>query len=183
MVLPAWYLTRLLCRLQIYEISQSPVETIQQLSQVVGRAPCLSTVGLYTATGMPQLPFSSIIEESKIGKARLRIMLQDSPDDVIRQAQPEVRTGTKWSAAKAVQETDASLQIKEVIGATQTGRAGLGSTLHRWLSCEDSRGYRNMVITEFKMIKDGKRVATAKQCVWMNWGGGELRAENGHGLP
>ena len=33
---------------------------------------------------------------------------------------PKVRTGTKWSAAKAVQEVEASRQIKEVIGATQT---------------------------------------------------------------
>ena len=84
----------------------------------------------YTATGMLQLPLSSITKEFKVGKARLHIMLRDSPDDVIRQVQPEVRTGTKWSAAKAVQETDASLHIKEVIGATQTGRAGLRSTLH-----------------------------------------------------
>ena len=66
--------------------------------------------------------------------------------------QPEVRTGTKWSAAKAVQEAEASLQIKEVIGATQTGRAGLGSTPHRWFSREDSKGRRDMVITELKMI-------------------------------
>ena len=106
-------------------------------------------------------------------------MLRDSPDDVIRQVQPEVRTGTKWSAAKAVQEAEASLQIKEVIGATQTGRAGLGSTPHRWFSREDSRGRRDMVITELKMIEEEKRVATAagqaKQCAWMNWEEAEAR--------
>ena len=141
--------------------------------------PCFSTVGLYTATGMLQLPFSSITEEFKVGKARLHLMLRDSPDDVICQVQPEVRTGTKWSAAKAVQEAEASLQIKEVIGATQTGRAGLGSTPHRWFSREDSRGHRDMVITELKMTEEEKRVATAagqaKQCAWMNWEEAEAR--------
>ena len=89
------------------------------------------------------------------------------------------RPGTNWSAAKAVQEAEASLQIKEVIGATQTGRAGLGSTPYRWFSREDSRGHRDMVITELKMIEEEKRVATAagqaKQCAWMSWEEAEAR--------
>ena len=177
-------LPRLLWPLQIFEISLSRVETIQQhiskyLRKWLGVPPCFSTVGLYTATGMLQVPFSSITEEFKVGKARLHLMLRDSPDDVIRQVQPEVRTGTKWSAAKAVQEAEASLQIKEVIGAIQTGRACLGSTPHRWFSREDSRGHRDMVITELKMIEEEKRVATAagqaKQCAWMNWEEAEAR--------
>ena len=78
-----------------------------------------------------------------------------------------------------MQEAEASLQIKEVIGATQTGRAGLGSTPHRWFSREDSRGRRDMVITELKMIEEEKRTATAagqaKQCAWMNWEEAEAR--------
>ena len=39
-------------------------------------------------------------------------MLGNSPDDVIWQIQPEVRTGANWSAAKSVQEAEASLQMK-----------------------------------------------------------------------
>ena len=93
------------------------------------------------------------------------------------------RTGTKWSAAKAVQETEASLQIKEVIGPPPpppgTGRAGLGSTPHQWFSCEDSRGRRDMVIMELKMIEEEKRGATAagqaKQCACINWEEAEAR--------
>ena len=136
MVLPAWSLTPspvAPANLRDFPLPgwNYPTAHQQVLPQVVGCAPCFSTVGLYTATGMLQLPFSSITEEFKVGKARLHLMLRDSPDDVICQVQPEVRTRTKWSAAKAVQETKASLQIKEVIGATQTGRAGLRSTPHR----------------------------------------------------
>ena len=180
-------LPRLLEPLQIYEIYLSRVETIQQhinkyFRQWLGVPPCFWTVGLYTTIGMLQLPFSSITEEFKIGKARLHMMLKYSPDDVIHQVQPEVRTGTKWSAAKAVEEAEASLQIKEVIGATQTGRAGLGSTPHRWFSCEDCGGHRNMVITELNMIAEEKRVATAagqaKQCAWINWEGAEARKQS-----
>ena len=63
--------------------------------------------------------------------------------------------------------------------ATQTGRAGLGSTPHRWFSREDSRGCRDMVITELKMIEEEKKVATAagqaKKCAWMNWEEAEAR--------
>ena len=86
-------------------------------------------------------------------------MLRDSLHDAIHQIQPELRSGSKWSAAKGVQEAEGSLQIKVVIGATQTGRAGLESTPHQWFSREDSRGHRDMVITELNMIKE-KRVAT-----------------------
>ena len=81
-----------------------PIAHQQVPSQVVGCAPCFSTVGLYTTTGMLQLPFSSITEAFKVGKARLHMVLRDSPDGVICQVQPEVRTGTKWSVAKVVQE-------------------------------------------------------------------------------
>ena len=46
------------------------------------------------------------------------MMLRDSPDNVIYKVQPEVRTGTKWSAAKAVQETEASSRSKKSLKPT-----------------------------------------------------------------
>ena len=177
-------LPRLLWPLQVYEISLTRVEAIQQhvsknLRKWLGVPPCFSTVGLYNSTGMLQLPLSSLVEEFKMGKARLHMMLRDSPDEVIRHVSPEVRTGTKWSAAKAVQEAEASLQIKDIIGATQSGRAGLGSTPHQWFSKADSKGRRGMVITELHMFEEEKRMATAagqaKQCVWTTWEGAQAR--------
>ena len=143
----------------------------------------LASIPQQECSSSPSCPNSdsnaNYTEEFKIGKARLHMMLRDSPDVVICQLQPEVRTGTKWSAAKVVQEAEANLQIKEVIGATQTGRVGLGSTPHRWFSREDRRSCRDRVITELHMIQEEKRVATAsgqaKQCAWMNWEGAEAR--------
>ena len=97
-------LPRLLWSLQTYDIYLSQVENIQQhinkyLSKWLGTPPCFSTVGLYTATGMLQPPFSTITEELKIGKAGLHMMLQNSPDDVIHHVHPEVQTGSKLSTA------------------------------------------------------------------------------------
>ena len=155
----------------------NPTAHQQVLLQVVGCAPCFSTVGLYTATGMLQLPLSSITEEFKVGKARLHLMLRDSPDDVIRQVQPEVRTGTNWSAAKAVQEAEASLQIKEVIGATQTGRAGFpartAGAVETW-SSQNSRWSRKR--REWPLL-------LAKPSSAHGWPGRKLRPGNCHGLP
>ena len=128
---------------------------------------------------MLQLPLSSLAEEFKVGKARLHMMLRDSPDEVIRQVQPEIRTGTKWVASAAVQEAESSLQIKDIIGATQTGRAGLGMTPHQWFAREDTRGRRDMVVREIHMLEEERRMATAagqaKQCAWTTWEGAQAR--------
>ena len=66
-------LSRLLWPLQIYEISLSRVETIQQhinkyLCKWLGVPPCFSTVGLYTATGMLQLPSRPSQKSSRLEK-------------------------------------------------------------------------------------------------------------------
>ena len=100
-------LPRLLGPLLIYKISLSRVETIQQhinkyLHKWLGVPSCISIVGLYTTTGMLQLPCSPITDEFNVGTARLHMMLRASLDDII--CQPEVRTETKWSAAKMVHE-------------------------------------------------------------------------------
>ena len=154
--------------LQIYKISFSQLESIQQhinkyLRKWLGVTPCFSTVGLYTTTGMLQLPFSSITEEFKVGKARLHMMLQDSLDDVIHQVQPEVRTGTKWSAAKAVQEAEASPPDQRGHWSHPDRKSWHRKYPALMFFHEDSRGHRDMVITELKMTEEEKRVATISQ--------------------
>ena len=74
-----------------------------------------------------------------------------------------------------MQEAEANLQIKGVIVDTHTRNSNLGDTLHRWFSHEDSRGHRDVVITELSMIEEEKKAANAdgkaNQCAWMNWEG------------
>ena len=74
--------------------------------------------------------------------------MKDSADEIIRKAYPEIKSGTKWSAVKTAQEAECSLRIKDIIGVTQTNRAGLGSTSKKVFSKVDPKGKRDMVSKE-----------------------------------
>lgn len=59
----------------------------QQASTEVARvAPSFSSLGLYATSEKLQLDISSVVEEFKIAKARLLMMLKDSPDGCVRGA-------------------------------------------------------------------------------------------------
>ena len=171
-------LPRLLWSLQMYEIAISRVERIQQYSNKylrkwLGVPPCFSKVGLYTNSGNLQLPISSLVEEFKIGKVRLHMMMKDSADKIIRKAYPEIKSCTKWSAVKTAQEVECSLRIKDIIGVTQTNRAGLGSASKKVFSKVNPKGKRDMVSEEVRMFGKEQRKASAvtqaKQCAWTKW--------------
>ena len=162
----------------MYEIAISRVERIQQYSNKnlrkrLGVPPCFSKVGLYTNSGNLQLPISSLVEEFKIGKVRLHMMMKDSADEIIRKAYPEIKSGTKWSAIKTAQEAECSLRIKDIIGVTQINQAGLGSTGKNVFSKMDPKGKRDMVSEEVRMFekeqRKGSAVTQAKQCAWTKW--------------
>ena len=138
-------LPHLLGPLQMYEIALSCVEWIQQYSnkylrKLHGVPPCFSKVGLYTNSGNLQLPISSLIEEFKIGKVRLHMMMKDSTDELIQKAYPEIKSGTKWSVVKATQEMECSLRTKDIISVTQTNRARLGSMSKKRILQSESKG-------------------------------------------
>ena len=120
-------LLRLLWPVQMYEIALSRVERIQQYSNKYLRkwlgVPFFffSKVGLYTNSGNLQLPISSQVEEFKIGKVRLHVMMKDSADEIIRKAYPEIKLGTKWLAVKAYESKTslASVELGWVARATR----------------------------------------------------------------
>ena len=119
----------LLWPLQMYEIAISRVEQIQQYSNKylhkwLGVPPCFSKVGLYTISGNLQLLIFSLVEEFKIRKVRLHIMMKDSANEIIQKTYPEIKSGMKWSAVKAAQEAESNLRIKDIIGIKQINRAG-----------------------------------------------------------
>ena len=168
-------LLRLLWPLQMYEIAISRIERIQQYSNKylrkwLGVPPCFSKVGLYTNSGNLQLPISSLVEEFKIGKVCLHMMMKDSADKIIRKAYPEIKSGTKWSAVRTAQEAECSLRI---IGITQTNRAGLGSMSKKVFFKIDPKGKRDMASEEVRMFEEEQRKASAvtqaKQCAWTKW--------------
>ena len=171
-------LPRLLWPKQMYEIAISRVEQIQQYSNKYLRKwlrvpPCFLKVGLYSNSGNLQLPISSLVEEFKIGKVRLHTIMKDSADEIIRKAYPEIKSGTKWSDVKTASEAECSLRIKDIIGVTQTNRAGLGSTSKKVFSKVDPKGKRDTVSEEVRMFVEEQRKAStvpqAKQCAWTKW--------------
>ena len=99
-------LPHLLWPLQMYQTALSRIEWIQQYSNKYlckwpGVPPCFLKVGLYTNSGNLQLLISSLVEEFKIGKVCLHMMMKDSADKVIWKAYPEIKLGMKWSAVEA----------------------------------------------------------------------------------
>jgi len=67
------------------------------------------------------------------------MMLLVSPDQVICEVQPEVESGRKWTAERAVIRTKASLGTKEIVGAVQRERAGAGNKVHHWFSTQRTK--------------------------------------------
>ena len=57
----------------------------------------------------------SLVEEFKIGKARLFQMLRDAVDPLVKSAQPDIITGRKWNAKYAVETAKSFHKMKEVI--------------------------------------------------------------------
>ena len=98
-------LPHLLWPLEMYKIAISRVERIQQYSNKYLRKwlrvhSSFLKVGLYTNFGNLQLPISSLVEEFKIGKVSLHMMMKDSANEIIQKAYPEIKSGTKWLAVK-----------------------------------------------------------------------------------
>ena len=79
----------------------------------------------------------------------------------------------KWLAVKSAQEAECSLRIKDIIGITQTNRAGLGSTSKKVFSKVGPKGKRDMVSEEIRMFEEEQRKASAvtqaKQRAWTKW--------------
>ena len=120
-----------------------------------------------------KLPMQSLVEEFKVAKARSFMTLRDSKDPVIKNTQSDVKTGRKWSLDEAVEEAESRLKHKEMVGATQLGRQGLGWTTHKWWSSSSDKERRELVTQELRNAEEEKRLAIAvgqaKQGAWTRW--------------
>ncbi len=67
------------------------------------------------------------MEEFKVAKVRLMMTLRDSEDSIITDVVPDVRTGRKWDARQEVDQMESRLKHKDIVGYTQSGRAGFGN--------------------------------------------------------
>ena len=164
--------------MQIYEVSLSRIEKMESLiskflKNCLGVPKFLTNAELYSSSTQLKLPTKSLVQEFKLGKARLFKMLLDSVDSLVKSALSAIITGRKWNAKHAVETAESSLKMKEVIGSVATGRAGFGLHLQRWWSKKTTKNKRRMVSEEIHHFEESKRLAIAvaqpKQGAWTRW--------------
>ena len=93
----------------------------------------LTNVALYSSSTKLKLSLS-LIEEFKLGKARLFQILHDSQNPLVKNAQPSVITSQKWKTKIAVENAESALKMKEIIGTVTNRRAGLDLHPQLWWS-------------------------------------------------
>ena len=140
----------------------------------------LTNVSLYSSSTKPKLPTLSLVEEYKLGTARLFQVLRDSSDPLVKNAQPSVITSRKCKAKVAVQNAESALRMIEIIATVAIGKAVQGLHPQRWLSKESTANRRKMVSEEIHPLREVRRFATAieqrKQDAWTKWESAKDRA-------
>src|SRR5215470_9593881 len=171
---------KLLWPLQVYEIGLSAVEAIEKkigryTRKWLGLPAGLASVALYSRSAKLRLPLKAITEEFQVGKVRLQMMLNHSQDQAVRDTKAQLRTGRKWKANEATEKAEEAAKFKEILGANQTGRHGLGYGRERriWWSKASPAEKRELVIQEVKHKTEAKRVQAAvqqgQQGQWTTW--------------
>ncbi len=176
---------RLMWRLMIYEVAISHVEAMEmrissQIRRWLGVPRSLTNIAFYGHTTKLQLPLTSLVEEFKVTKARLVMTLRDSQDPVIKNVAPEVKTGKKWIAQQEVDTIESRLRHKDIVGATQTDRAGLGTREFRYFYKASDKEKRVLVSEEIRVkeeeLRHAKAAGLALQGGWIRWESVEPRA-------
>jgi hypothetical protein len=160
-------LPKIMWPLMVYDIPLSKVEAIEKqvngfIRKWLGVPRCLSSVALYGKTSMLQLPFASLVEEFKVGKVRLQLMLRDSPDSFIRNLEPELEAGRKWRVLEALNEAESRVRFENIRGNVQVGRRGLGWS--KWsFAGSDFKERRDSVCNEIRKKEEEARVVKGVQ--------------------
>ncbi|XP_035685395.1 uncharacterized protein LOC118421998 [Branchiostoma floridae] len=161
-------LPRITWPMTMYDMSLTTVEEVERkisrhLRKWLG-LPCFTRLGLYSRTARLQLPFTSVVEEFKVCKTRALMTLEGSKDEKVSQAGVELRSGRKWSVAKAVQEAKSSLRHRDIVGVVAQGRLGLGAgkTDHQSWCTAGPRERREMVQRETRRKEEEVRRAQAQ---------------------
>ncbi|XP_061101211.1 uncharacterized protein LOC133130563 [Conger conger] len=170
-------LPRILWPLLVYAFPISAVETLERkvskhLRRWLGLPKSLSSIALYGRNNKQQLPFRSLEEEFKVTRAREVVQYRDSSDPKVANAGIQVRTGRKWRAEDAVQEAEARLRHRNLVGVVTRGRAGLGSFPTPQLNTR-GKERRCLVQEEVRAAEEETRscraVGMKQQGAWTRW--------------
>ena len=124
-------LPQVLWPLMLYEVAITTVEGMERkisgyLRRWLGLPKSLSSAALYGTTNVIQLPFRGLKEEFVVTHTREAILYRDSRDLKVSGAGIEIRTGSKWSAARELKVAEERLQQKVMVGTVASGIKGLG---------------------------------------------------------
>ena len=110
----------------------------------------LSSTCFYSTTSRLRLPFSSLVEEFKVAKARNLITFEESEDICIRNANINVDGGRKANTPGEVNQAKTRLKMQEIIGIPNKGREGLGMRGRQYYSKSSKKGKRDLVVQEIR---------------------------------
>jgi len=95
-------------------------------------------------------------------------------DKCVREAAPVLKSGRKWSAKKSVLESEAAIQIGDIVGQVQHGRGGFELRLAppKWHKAGPVQR-RKLVVNEVRKQEERMRcikaISQATQGEWMKW--------------
>ena len=146
---------RVMWPLTIYNIPMSKVEEMQKrvtksLKSWLKVPSSLSSTCFYSTTSRLRLPFSSLVEEFKVAKARNLITFEESEDICIRNANISVDGGRKANTPGEVNQAKTRLKMQEIIGIPNKGREGLGMRGRQYYSKSSKKGKRDLVVQEIR---------------------------------
>ena len=165
-------LQRIIWTLSIYNIPYTRVENIQRmitakLKKWLGLPRSLTVEALYSRSNKLQLPFTSLIEEVKVSKARNLITFQEAKDPCIRNADIKVDGGRKANTKLDVEEARSRLKMRDIAGIANKGREGLGLSKRQYYAKSNQQEKRTMVTEEIRKKEEETRqirmVSLAKQ--------------------
>lgn len=100
------------------------------------------------------LPFKSVTEKYKVGKAHFVAMLHESINPTIQKTIPALRTWTKWKSTCAFNPAQNTLILKEVTEYTNTNKQSFDKDEVRWWPKMPASERRELVAHEFRETKD-----------------------------
>lgn len=157
-------LPRILWPLLIYAVLISIVKTLERrVSNHLRRWPdlpkSLSSIALYGHHNKLRPPFKSLDEEFRITRAREMVQFRDSSDPKVAKA--------------AVQESEARLYHKRLVGVVTRGQAGLGSFPTPQINTIRGKERCRLLQEEVKATVDETRtcksVGMKQQRAWTRW--------------
>ena len=178
-ILQNMMIPRIIWPLTIYAFPQSKIEQMEKeitrfLKKWMGIPKSLSTDLLYARSSVLQLPFTSIVEEAKVAKARTKVMLETSGDDCINKANISLDSGRKWKVGEAVEDAKSRLRLQDIAGIANVGKEGLGMNLRKYYAGSSDKEKKQLIVKKIRESEEESRLvriaALAKQSRTLDWG-------------